>query len=104
MKFDINKFLIKITSRKFVLALVGVIVGVYLIYKGNGTAETISGVISTVISIISYLISETAIDISTSNTLDTSAVENITNGIMTIIDNIKGLFVSKVDNVEETNK
>jgi hypothetical protein len=23
---------------------------------------------------------------------------------MTIIDNIKGLFVSKVDNVEETNK
>ena len=49
----------KLTSRKFWLAVTGMVTGVVLAFKGSAeTAETVSGVIMSMASVIAYIIGE----------------------------------------------
>lgn len=49
----------KLTSRKFWVAVAGMVTGVVLAFKGSAeTAETVSGVIMSMASVIAYIIGE----------------------------------------------
>lgn len=49
----------KLTSRKFWLAVTGMVTGVVLAFNGSAeTAETVSGVIMSAASVIAYIIGE----------------------------------------------
>lgn len=56
MKIDWAK---KLTSRKFWIAVAGLVTGLILAFKGDAqTAETVSGVIMSVASVVAYIIGE----------------------------------------------
>jgi len=49
----------KLTSRKFWLAVIGLVSGLLMVFKVDGeTVETISGVIMSAASVIAYIIGE----------------------------------------------
>ena len=66
-----NAFLQKITSRKFLVAVAGIVGGVVLIVNGNTT----EGVGALVASVLGYLVAEGYIDAKAVQTV-TDAVEN----------------------------
>ena len=56
---DWEKIIKKITSRKFWVAVAGLVAGIILAFKGDAeTAETISGCIMMIASIVSYIFGE----------------------------------------------
>lgn len=49
----------KLTSRKFWLAVAGLVTGLILAFKGDAaTAETVSGVIMALASVVAYIVGE----------------------------------------------
>lgn len=62
MKIDWAK---KLTSRKFWLAVAGLVTGLILAFKGDAqTAETVSGVIMALASVVAYIFGEGLTDAS----------------------------------------
>ena len=58
-----NKFLNKLTSRKFLTCVAGVIVGVCMVFGvDEGDVSTIAGAVTAVVSIASYIYTEGKID------------------------------------------
>ena len=61
----------KLTSRKFWIAVAGLVTGLILAFKGDAeTAETVSGIIMAIASVVAYTIGE--------GLTDMAAVENKT--------------------------
>lgn len=61
MKIDWIK---KLTSRKFWMSIAGLITGLILTFKGDAeTAETVSGCIMSLASVVTYIIGEGLADI-----------------------------------------
>lgn len=59
----------KLTSRKFWVALVGLVTGILLAFKVDAeTAETVSGVIMSAASVIAYIIGEGLADAANADT------------------------------------
>lgn len=53
----------KLTSRKFWVAVVGLVTGLILAFGGSeGAAETVSGVIMSAASVLGYLLAEGLVD------------------------------------------
>jgi len=49
----------KLTSRKFWLAVAGLVTGLILAFKGDAeTAETVSGIIMAIASVVAYIVGE----------------------------------------------
>lgn len=49
----------KLTSRKFWLAVAGLVTGLILAFKGDAaTAETVSGIIMALASVVAYIVGE----------------------------------------------
>lgn len=58
----------KLTSRKLWLALVGFVTGLILAFNGSSeTAETVSGIIMSGASVVSYILAEGFTDAANSN-------------------------------------
>jgi len=58
-----NKFLKKLTSRKFLTCVAGIVTGLCLIFGADvDTVTTISGAVTSLVSIILYIIVEGKID------------------------------------------
>ena len=56
-------FLSKLTSRKFLTCVAGIVLGVCMVFGlDQGTVSTIAGAIMSVASIVSYIIAEGKID------------------------------------------
>ena len=56
-------FIKKLSSRKFLTCVAGVVLGVCMIFGlDEGTVSTIAGAVTTVASVISYIIAEGKID------------------------------------------
>lgn len=73
MKIDWKR---KLTSRKFWLAIVGLVTGVILAFNGSAeTAETVSGCIMSAASVVAYIIGEGLAD-SASNATQTTSEES----------------------------
>ena len=53
-----NKFLTKLTSRKFLVSVAGIVSGIVLIVGGNAT----EGVATVIASVVAYLVAEGYID------------------------------------------
>ena len=63
-----NNILQKITSRKFWVAVAGLVVGIIILFKADAeTAESIGGLILTAGSIVGYLFGETVTDVARAN-------------------------------------
>ena len=61
----------KLTSRKFWMAIVGLVTGLVLAFGGDQqTAETISGVIMSAASVVAYIIGEGLADAASAGLLD----------------------------------
>ena len=57
------KILQKLSSRKFLTAVLGIVTGLSVIFGADGgTAETIAGAVVTLISSMTYIITEGAVD------------------------------------------
>ena len=53
----------KLTSRKFWVAIVGVIMGIALAFGADsGTIESVAGAVVSLISIVSYILAEAGVD------------------------------------------
>ena len=73
-----KKILQKLTSRKLWTALVGIVTGLGVIFGADGaTAETIAGAIVTLLSSMTYIITEGAVDAKTAKPADTAVTENV---------------------------
>ncbi len=58
-----NEFLSKLKSRKFLTCVAGVVLGVCMVFGlDEGTVNTISGAVTAVVSIATYIYSEGKID------------------------------------------
>lgn len=58
-----QEFLRKITSRKFLAAVAGVATGLAMVFGVDETAiSTVAGAVTTVASVVSYILSEGMID------------------------------------------
>lgn len=58
-----QEFLKKITSRKFLAAVAGVATGLAMVFGVDETAiSTVAGAVTTVASVVSYILSEGMID------------------------------------------
>lgn len=58
-----REFLRKITSRKFLAAVAGVATGLAMVFGVDETAiSTVAGAVTTVASVVSYILSEGMID------------------------------------------
>lgn len=58
-----NAFLKKLTSRKLWTAIAGVVTGLSIIFGADeGTASTISGAVVSLLSVVSYIVTEGKID------------------------------------------
>lgn len=69
MKIDWKR---KLTSRKLWVAVAGMVTGVVLAFKGSAeTAETVSGVIMSMASVIAYIIGEGLSDAANAKTTKT---------------------------------
>ena len=56
-------FIRKITSRKFLAALAGVATGLAMVFGVDETAiSTVAGAVTTVVSVVSYIMSEGMVD------------------------------------------
>lgn len=56
-------FLKKITSRKFLAAVAGVVVGVCMVFgPDEGTVSTVWGAVASVVSAVAYIVTEGRID------------------------------------------
>jgi phage shock protein PspC (stress-responsive transcriptional regulator) len=61
--FDMMEFLNKLKSRKFLTCIAGVMLGVCMVFGlDEGTVNTISGAITAIVSIATYIYSEGKID------------------------------------------
>ena len=58
-----QNFLKKLTSRKFLAALAGVATGLAMVFGVDGTTiSTVAGAVTTVASVVSYIMSEGMVD------------------------------------------
>jgi len=58
-----SKFLHKLTSRKFLACVAGVVIGLCVAFKADaGTVQTVAGAVESVVSLITYIITEGRID------------------------------------------
>lgn len=77
MKFDLDRLLIKLTSRKLWVAVFSMVFGALLTFRGGGDAETVWGLVLTFLSVVVYLISETAIDVTTANSISSAEAQRL---------------------------
>ena len=63
----------KFTSRKFLMALVGIVTGIGIIVAGNTT----EGIITVITSMISYLVTEGYVDIQSVKNIAESIANNV---------------------------
>lgn len=65
----------KLTSRKFWMAVVGLVAGILMAFKVDaGTVETVSGVIMSAASVVAYIIGEGLADAANVGTVELSHV------------------------------
>lgn len=65
----------KLTSRKFWMALVGLVAGILMAFKVDaGTVETVSGVIMSAASVVAYIVGEGLADAANAGTVELSQV------------------------------
>lgn len=65
----------KLTSRKFWMAVVGLVAGILMAFKVDaGTVETISGVIMSAASVVAYIVGEGLADAANAGTVELSQV------------------------------
>ena len=65
----------KLTSRKFWMAVVGLVAGILMSFKVDaGTVETISGVIMSAASVVAYIVGEGLADAANAGTVELSQV------------------------------
>lgn len=58
-----NNFLNKLTSRKFLTCIAGVVMGVCMVFGvDEGDVSTVAGAVTAVVSIVSYIYTEGKID------------------------------------------
>lgn len=69
-----NKFIQKLTSRKFLCTLAGIVTGVAVIASGNTT----EGTITLITSVVAYLTAE--------GIIDAKAVKNVAQGVADSVD------------------
>ena len=82
-------FIKKITSRKFLTCIAGVVLGICMIFGlDENTVSTIAGAITAIASIVSYILAESKID--------ASAVDGIKDAANKVID-----AVDSVEKIEE---
>lgn len=78
-----KNFVKKLTSRKFILAAVGVVVGVCAMFGIDGSAiETVAGAVTAAASAIAYIIAE--------GKIDAESAKNAANKINDAIDAVRG--------------
>lgn len=78
-------FIKKITSRKFLTCIAGVVLGISMIFGlDEGAISTIAGAITSIASLVSYIISEGKVDAAAVN----NEVEIITDAV-DVIEDIK---------------
>ena len=82
-------FIKKITSRKFLTCIAGVVLGICMIFGlDENTVSTIAGAITAIASIVSYILSE--------GKIDASAVDGIKDAANKVID-----AVDSVEKIKE---
>lgn len=65
----------KLTSRKFWMAVVGLVAGILMAFKvDSDTVETVSGVIMSAASVVAYIIGEGLADAANAGTVELSKV------------------------------
>lgn len=65
----------KLTSRKFWMAVVGLVAGILMAFKiDSDTVETVSGVIMSAASVVAYIIGEGLADAANAGTVELSQV------------------------------
>lgn len=87
----------KLTSRKLLAAIAGIITGIAIIFGvDSGTISTIAGAVTTISSVVAYIYAE--------GKIDAASVSKVAESVETIVETLEGCEPDEVTEMEDDDE